>query len=222
MASKHRPYSFPVSFKMLTISVWIGLALVTLSTIFWGRCGSLWTTLLQRLFVRLVPSPENRYSPAARTFDAAEMNRSKTPAANIQGLNLYKELYFKLQNLEEHPYILHQARDVLISLFAEKLSEASESCNGILSLETFNAVGLAEFLKAQDEEVTFRWETYLERRNSGGPREMFKDLDHAKWWLKQVAPVKLVDGAWLGHIHKITTPFDLRSITKRVWQVMSE
>ena len=31
-----------------------------------------------------------------------------------------------------------------------------------------------------------------------------------------------MDGAWLGHINKITTPFAIRRATKDAWQVMSE
>lgn len=31
-----------------------------------------------------------------------------------------------------------------------------------------------------------------------------------------------MDGAWLGHIHRITTPFSQRRITKDAWQILSE
>lgn len=51
---------------------------------------------------------------------------------------------------------------------------------------------------------------------------MFPNKEEAQWWLKQVAPVKYVDGAWLGHVNKITTPFPLRQTTKDAWQVLSE
>ncbi|KAF7594642.1 hypothetical protein BBP40_008732 [Aspergillus hancockii] len=51
---------------------------------------------------------------------------------------------------------------------------------------------------------------------------MFQDKESAKEWLKKNAPLKYVDGAWLGHVHKITTPFALRSVIKNAWQVLSE
>ena len=51
---------------------------------------------------------------------------------------------------------------------------------------------------------------------------MFKDIAHAIWWLKQSSPVKYVDGAWLGHVYRVSTPFSLRHITKNAWQVLSE
>lgn len=56
----------------------------------------------------------------------------------------------------------------------------------------------------------------------GLPREMFRDHEGARAWLIQRAPVTYIDGAWLGHIHRITTPFALRAVTKSAWQVMSE
>ena len=40
--------------------------------------------------------------------------------------------------------------------------------------------------------------------------------------MKQIAPVKYVDGAWLGYINKITLPFALRPVVKNSWQVLSE
>lgn len=163
-----------------------------------------------------VAVPETKSAPSDKKVHLV------TPRVDAKELLMYKTLYHKLQNLERYPEILEEARDLLIFLFAEKLSEAEGTNDGILSLPTFDAGKLAEMLKAQDKSITDRWESYVAARDSGGPRQMFKDLDHAKWWLKQISPVKFVDGAWLGHIHKITTPFALRSITKKAWQVMSE
>lgn len=137
-------------------------------------------------------------------------------------MQIHKNLFFKLQNLEQYPSVLPQLRNLLISLFAEKLSESRSLGGGILAMEIFNADSLASFLQEEDKLITERWKHYIERRRSGMPREMLKDQEHAKWWLKQISPVKYVDGAWLGHIHKVTTPFPLRPITKMAWQIMSE
>lgn len=135
----------------------------------------------------------------------------------------YKLLYYKLHNLEHHPEILPTCRELLFSFLSSTLSDALQnSDSGILSIETFSREGLDHFLKEKDRDVTKRWEEYLARRKRGGPREIFGDKEEAKWWLKQAAPVKFVDGAWLGHINKITTPFKYRNTTKNAWQVMSE
>lgn len=138
-------------------------------------------------------------------------------------LERLKQLYHKLHNLEHHPEIISDCRGLLLALFSSTIAEAiKEPENTILFVERFSLDDLKEFLTAKDADVTNRWEEYLARRRAGGPREMFGDGEEAKWWLKQVAPVKYVDGAWLGHINKISTPFKYRQITKNAWQVMSE
>ncbi|KAK6529517.1 hypothetical protein TWF281_008688 [Arthrobotrys megalospora] len=138
-------------------------------------------------------------------------------------MELHKELYHKLQHLEQHHNVLPQARDVLISLFSETLERASESADtGILSIEHYSREALLNFQKKEDDVVMDLWEQYLSRRKARGPREMFSTKEEAIWWLKQSSPVKYVDGAWLGHINKITTPFGLRRVAKNAWQVLSE
>jgi hypothetical protein len=156
--------------------------------------------------------------------DAVE--KLAAPEANelVNGeLEHHKQLYYRLHNLEHHPDILPECRELLLSLLSSTLTDTlKEADSGILSVENFSRDGLNDFLKAKDVDVTNRWEDYLARRKAGGFREMFSDKDEAKWWLKQAAPVKYVDGAWLGHINKVTTPFKHRQITKNAWQVMSE
>lgn len=138
-------------------------------------------------------------------------------------LRLYKDLYFKLQNLERFPEILPQSRDLLVSLFSETLADAHDGQNpGILAIGQYTHQNLINFMQTESDKTTQEWEQYLAQRRAGSPPDMFRDREEAKWWLRQVAPVKYVDGAWLGHINKITTPFALRPATKDAWQVMSE
>ena len=141
----------------------------------------------------------------------------------IKDIHLFKDLYFKLQNLERFPEVLPQSRDLLVSLLAECLGDASRSQQAnILSIERYAPESLASFLQSETDQITREWERYIARRRAGSAAEMFQDRGEAEWWLKQIAPVKYVDGAWLGHINKITTPFALRRATKDAWQVMSE
>jgi hypothetical protein len=138
-------------------------------------------------------------------------------------LKTLKQLYFKLHNLEHYPEILPECRQLLLSLLSSTITDALKDSNsGILSVQEFSHDGLNHFLKAKDVDVTDQWEAYLARRKAGGSRDMFSDETEAKWWLKQAAPVKYVDGAWLGHINKVSTPFMYRHVTKNAWQVMSE
>lgn len=139
-------------------------------------------------------------------------------------LSAHKDMYYKLHNLEEFPEVLPRARDQLISFFAETLDTASKERphGSILSLDAYSSEGLTNFMRARDEEVNQQWEDYVARRKGGRPMELFKDKDEARWWLKQIAPVKYVDGAWLGYINRITLPFALRRVIKNSWQVLSE
>ncbi len=42
-----------------------------------------------------------------------------------------------------------------------------------------------------------QYRKYLQDRKAGGPRQYFSNKSHALYFLKSVAPTKLVDGAWL-------------------------
>lgn len=138
-------------------------------------------------------------------------------------LEFYKELYFKLQNLEDHYEIIPIARQVFLIL----LSQAVEDCdknriNNILSIGRFNKQALGDFLQSHQDKVTSQYHEYICRRQLGGARELLRDWQGAGSWLREIAPLKLVDGAWLGHLNKITMPFPLRKIIKHTWQVFTE
>jgi len=48
--------------------------------------------------------------------------------------------------------------------------------------------------------VLHKYSAYLKRRSDGGKRELFVDKLHAKWFILQISPTKLVDGAWLRNV----------------------
>ncbi|GAM40053.1 hypothetical protein TCE0_034r12096 [Talaromyces pinophilus] len=143
---------------------------------------------------------------------------------NKEQLLYYQNLYYKLQNLEYFPEALSSARTELLSLLSEAISAEQVANRGqsILHIETYNKALLERFLTAEHNNILQQWEAYNQRRASGRGPELFTSREAAKDWLKQRAPVKYVDGVWLGHVHKITTPFVLRRITKAAWQVLSE
>jgi hypothetical protein len=164
------------------------------------------------------PRTEDGREPSVGTTGDAIANAN----ANEE-MQLHKQLYHKLHNLEHFPDILPQCRKLLVAFLSSTITEAERHKEDtILTLEEFSTDKLKFFLKAKDDEVTDRYEEYIARRKAGGPRELFGNRAEAKWWLKQAAPVKYVDGAWLGHINNISTPFLFRKITKNAWQVMSE
>ena len=157
--------------------------------------------------------------------DNAQLTGSeeKYDSSQLKEMKAHKELYFKLQNLEQFPRVLQRSRDLLISLFSETLEHAHMKPNlGILAIKVYTSEKLASFIHNEHNDVVQGWEQYLARRKSGYLPEMFKNREEAKHWLKQVSPVKYVDGAWLGHVNRVTTPFALGRVSKDAWQVLSE
>lgn len=138
-------------------------------------------------------------------------------------LEFYKGLYFKLQNLEEHSDTLLTARHAFLVLLSQALEDYTKAPDtNILSIQHFDKQALANFLQSHQDDVTSQYHQYISRRQSGGLRELFENRQAAGDWLREIAPLKLVDGAWLGHLNKITMPFPLRQIVKQTWQVFVE
>jgi hypothetical protein len=104
--------------------------------------------LLQPLRSHWIPFSPDKDHPASASncVSSAVSPKQNQDLVATRKLQLYKTLYFKLQNLEKYPEVLTQARDLLISLFAEKLSVAESTGHGILTLPKFDAATLAKFL----------------------------------------------------------------------------
>jgi hypothetical protein len=139
-------------------------------------------------------------------------------------LQSYKNLFFKLHNLEKYPGILNGARIILLKMLSMSLGAASSGTHksGILTLKSYDRDLFMDFLRREEAKTTMAWAEYLKRRAAGQPRELMKDKTEARAWLQQKAPEKHVDGAWLGHISRATTHFSLRGIVKGAFQVLSE
>ncbi|KAJ5696851.1 hypothetical protein N7536_007263 [Penicillium majusculum] len=180
---------------------------------------------------RRIWKPQNSQAPR-RTPLHFSRKLTFTPSAvkpiakesGFQELEFYKSLFFKLQNVEHNPEVLPLARQAILFLLSEALGEYTkrESHHSILSMETFNKAELSQFLQKHQKDVTDRYGQYIVQRDLGGPRQLVRDRQDAEFWLRKIAPLKLVDGAWLGQVNKITLPFALRPIMKKTWQVFTE
>ena len=56
---------------------------------------------------------------------------------------------------------------------------------------------LTAWMQANGQIVAANYRAYLEQRAAGAPRRYFGNRAHALYFLRSVAPTKLVDGAWL-------------------------
>lgn len=135
----------------------------------------------------------------------------------------YRRLFFKLHNIEEHPEVLTEALDLLIYLLSEAITIAQpERREDIFAIEHFTKEQLFSHIHKVNELVGEEYNRYVEGRGAGEKRLIATNLHQATKVLRNLAPLRLVDGAWLGRIHQAMTPFILRPITKQAWQVLSE
>ena len=56
---------------------------------------------------------------------------------------------------------------------------------------------IGDWLSTRAEAVGVAYQDYLHKRKAGGQRQYFSSKSHALYFLQNVAPTKLVDGAWL-------------------------
>lgn len=153
--------------------------------------------------------------------------KANAVASPIGSTEHHRRLFFQLQNLESYPEAFELAHNELVAMLSYGLSVAHDRShcdngNSILDVETYSAEGMDIFLRDTLENTLSAWTKYLRRREQGHGPELFATVEAANAWLVQQAPLKFVDGAWLGHVHKVTTPFALRKVTKQAWQILSE
>ena len=171
-----------------------------------------------------------RRTPGATTYAVKEGKRgkatSKRPPYRTGGSTIdYRSLYYKLQNIEDHQDILPGARDLLISLLSDANTTTAYDKGqgqGIFAIRSYTDDKLFSFLRTSHQEVEVSYQRYIQNRRSGSPRILVSNRQHAAEVLTRLAPLKLVDGAWLGHINNINTPFAHRRVTKQLWQILSE
>ncbi|KAJ5909275.1 hypothetical protein N7495_001957 [Penicillium taxi] len=165
-----------------------------------------------------------RNTPVGKSKD---VKKAGPRIAHLKSTQWYRDMFFQLQNLEDHPETLEPAREELLTMFSRALSLAlrqveCDSSSNILSIEDYSVEGISTFLKHTHQKTQSEFASYLERRKQGEDTELFGTAEAAKDWLVQQAPIKLVDGAWLGHVNKITTLFSLRGVTRQLWHLLSE
>ncbi|KAK0725122.1 hypothetical protein B0H67DRAFT_482384 [Lasiosphaeris hirsuta] len=155
----------------------------------------------------------------------AEKRQSKRLETKKQErLESFKSMYHKVQNLELFPDVLPEARHLLLSLLEQGLlmTRYKPHAHSILDINEFDADRLRKFIEDKQAHVGREFESYVRRREAGAGQDLFTSFEGARQFLKNSAPWNYTDGAWLARVHKITTPFALRGVTKNAWQILSE
>ncbi|OAL26810.1 hypothetical protein AYO20_09952 [Fonsecaea nubica] len=162
--------------------------------------------------------------PYPRQLDGAS-------TSHVLALRAMKRLYHRLHHPEEFAHVRPLARQCLDSLLAQTnrlagqhwdQNRSHKANSSIYCLREFSRKDLQSFLEATNTEIQDEWERYIHARKAGHPRELFQTADEAARWIERISPVKLVDGAWLGHLRLNHMPFSLHSVLKDLWQILSE
>ncbi|MEO6824221.1 MAG: iron-containing redox enzyme family protein, partial [Nitrosospira sp.] len=117
---------------------------------------------------------------AATHVEYPAVGRDKTEARSIYS-NLFNYAPNQLALARSHSYLNRQLK-------ATKRFEVDIP----QSLEELSA-----WIDSNTQLVGHQYEQYLKTRRFGDPRRYFVNKSHALYFLKSVAPTKLVDGAWL-------------------------
>lgn len=123
--------------------------------------------------------------------DVPKFCASRAADSRETGLNRAKALYEQLWDANATP-ALH-ARQAA-QTFIDHWRDASR-CKGSDLPATPDE--LEGWLQAGLADTGLRYRDYLARRKGGAPRQYFTSRAHALYFLRSVAPTKLVDGAWL-------------------------
>lgn len=136
-------------------------------------------------------------------------------------LEFYKEL-----SLKEHCEIISESRQTFLVLISQALEDYNKALDtNVLLSSTSIRMSLPAFFKVMKKfqnSISSIYQSPTIRREGEVPHEFFLDQQTAREWLKKIAPLSLVDGAWLRHLNIITISFELRPIAKEIWQVFTE
>ena len=101
----------------------------------------------------------------------------------------FKMLYFYLLDKPQSQSLISTS----VAFLEEQLSRAPPSEDNV----AMNKAGLTDWLRCKSDSIDHQYQAYLIGRANGEPRRLFSTKSHALYFIKCVAPTKLVDGAWL-------------------------
>lgn len=116
-----------------------------------------------------------------------EMNNFRLMNSSSSQPILFKEVYLSLLNSkQENPVDAVSFLDAQLNSIEKGNSYLPKNINNLKNwmLENSNSVGE-------------KYQEYLTSRKNGAPRYYFRSKSHALFFIKSVAPTKMVDGAWL-------------------------
>ena len=114
--------------------------------------------------------------------------RVARPAVAADGPR-YEPLYRRLAEGLAAPHDREAAADFLREAIARAATQVDDLPE--------DPADLMAWMDANVQRVHAQYQAYLQSRKQGAPRRYFTNRAHALYFLRQVSPTKLVDGAWL-------------------------
>lgn len=135
-----------------------------------------------------------------------------------------RQIYHSLHQLETNPEVLPVAKEILLSSLetAESYGKAMATSNSIYAISEYTPDKLRNWVDESDATIMKEFEEYSLRRADGGPRELLQERSDATRWLRAQAPLRYVDGAWLGHLSRVDVPWEHVAVVRKLWQTLSE
>jgi hypothetical protein len=193
------------------------------------RCsfGLLFVLVLGFLCPRLSQRRQTKNTEQSASKPKARMINLHATALSVPLLSdpdQVRMLYHKLHNIEDYLETLPIARETLLKSLqkAEWHGKLVSSEENIYALQEYKPDALRRWIDDNDLKVMKDFEAYALRRSAGGSRELLSDRENATKWLRAEAPLRSVDGAWLGNLSRVDSSWAHIDITRRLWQILSE
>lgn len=127
---------------------------------------------------------------APRTAAPAPIPSARSDLATAGGISgRIKSLYRRLAKGEPDA----ATREDAVRFLREQLAATACATDSLPD----SPQDLTAWMQAGAQAVQANYSSYLEQRAAGAPRWFFSNRAHALYFLRSVAPTKLVDGAWL-------------------------
>jgi hypothetical protein len=126
----------------------------------------------------------------ARRIDTMSLSTNSGPLRNLYE-NLLSEP--SCHRVAAQAFLEDKLQEVEEKLRGEQLQKARDQADDL----PLSPKQLPLWMKTRTMRVTQEYNHYLQARRQGEPRRYFSNRAHAMYFLRTVAPTKLVDGAWL-------------------------
>lgn len=123
----------------------------------------------------------------------------QSPTREVQGVNSLSPSLRGLYNA----LLTHEPADEALEESRAFLQAGLKQVSGMTCDLPNDPHALYDWMDSRHETVGDQYAAYLETRKAGAPRQFFSSRAHALYFLRGVAPTKMVDGSWLyGLVHR--------------------